>query len=179
MRLSDGSVHLGWNVQVATAKGFIVAIEPTDRRNDSGLAIQTIEQIERRCGASPQRLLADATAITQGEIDQLSQRYAGLQVYSPPPKERDDVTAETLRNRKSQRRHEPDAVKQWRALMTSDAGKAVYRRRKLTEHAHARMKNRGFGRMPVHGIARVRVVCLLHALPHNLLQAYRLRAAAA
>jgi transposase len=179
MRLSDGSVHLAWNVQVATASGFIVAIEPTDRRNDSGLAMETVAQIQRRCGKAPQRLLADGTAITQGEIDQLSQRHPGLQVYSPLPKEREDVTAETLRNRKSQRRHEPDAVKQWRAVMASDAGKAVYRRRKLTEHAHARMKNRGFGRMPVHGIAKVRAVCLLHALAHNLLLALRLRAAAA
>ena len=179
MRLPDKSVHLAWNVQVATASGFIVAIEPTDRRNDSGLAMETVEQIERRCGKAPQRLLADGTAITQGEIDQLSQQHPDLQVYSPLPKERDDVTAKTLRNRESQRRNEPEAVKQWRALMESDAGKAVYRRRKLTEHAHARMKNRGFGRMPVHGIAKVRAVCLLYALAHNLLQALRLRAAAA
>ena len=45
-------------------------------------------------------------------------------------------------------------------------------------HAHAKMKNRGFGRMLVHGIAKVRVVCLLHALAHDLLQAHRLRTAA-
>lgn len=179
MRMPDGSVHPAWNVQVATANGFIVAIEPTDRRNDSGLAMQTVEQIERRCGAPPQRLLADATAITQGEIDQLSQHYPRLQVYSPLPKERDTVTAETLRNRRSKHRHEPDAVKAWRERMASDAGKEVYRRRKLTEHVHARMKNRGFARMPVHGIAAVRVVCLLHALAHNLLQAHRLRTAVA
>jgi transposase len=178
MRMPDGSVHLAWNVQVATASGFVVAIEPTDRRNDSGLAMATVEQIARRCGTAPERLLADGTAITQGEIAQLSQRHPGLRVYIPLPKEREDVTAETLRNRRSQRRHEPDAVKEWRTLMASDAGKAVYRRRKLTEHAHARMKNCGFGRMPVHGIARVRVVCLLYALAHNLLLALRLRAAA-
>jgi len=178
MRMPDGSIHLAWNVQVATANGFIVAIEPTDRRKDSGLAVQTVEQVERRCGATPERLLADATAITQGEIDQLSQRCPGLLVYSPPPKERETVTAETLRKRHWKHEHEPDAVKQWRERMASEAGKAVYRRRKLTEHAHAKMKNHGFGRMPVHGIATVRVVCLLHALAHNLRQALWLRAAA-
>ncbi len=178
MRMPDGSIHLAWNVQVATANGFIVAIEPTDRRKDSGLAIETVEQIERRCGTTPERLLADATAITQGEIDQLSQRSPELLVYSPPPKERETVKAETLRKRDWKHEREPDAVKQWREWMASDAGKVVYRRRKLTEHAHAKMKNRGFGRMPVHGIATVRVVCLLHALAHNMLQALRLRAAA-
>lgn len=179
MRMPDGSIHLAWNVQVATAHGFIVAIEPTDRRKDSGLAIETVEQIERRCGTTPERLLADATAITQDEIDQLSQRSPELLVYSPPPKERETVTAETLRKRRWKHEREPDAVKQWRERMASEAGKAVYRRRKLTEHAHAKMKNHGFGRMPVHGIARVRVVCLLYALAHNLRQALWLRAAAA
>ena len=93
-------------------------------------------------------------------------------MYSPPPKERDDVTAETLRKRQWQREHEPDALRDWRERMASEAGQAVYRRRKLTEHAHAKMKNRGFARMPVHGIAKVRVVCLLHALAHNMMQAH-------
>ena len=178
MRMPDGSVHPAWNVQVATAKGFIVAIEPTDRRNDSGLALETVEQIERRCGVTPERLLADGTAITQGEIEQLSERSPKLLVYSPPPKERETVKPETLRKRRWKHEREPDAVKQWRERMASDAGKVVYRRRKLTEHAHAKMKNRGFARMPVHGIATVRVVCLLHALAHNMLQARWLRAAA-
>jgi len=63
--------------------------------------------------------------------------------------------------------------------MASDGGKEVYRRRKLTEHAYAKMKNRGFGRMLVHGIAGVRSVCLLHAITHNLLHAHGLRSAAA
>jgi transposase len=179
MRMPDGSAQPAWNVQVATANGFIVAIEPTDRRKDSGLATAILDQIERRGGALPARLLADGTAITQDEIAQLSQRSAELRVYSPPPQEREDVTAETKRKRRWKRRRESDAVKEWRERMVSEAGKEVYRRRKLTEHAHAKMKNRGFARMLVHGIAKVRAVCLLHALAHNLLQAFWLRAAAA
>lgn len=179
MRMPDGSVQPAWNVQVGTANGFVVAIEPTDRRQDGGLAMATLDQIERRCGWLPERVLADGTAITQGDIEQLSHRKPALLVYSPPPSERDDVTAETRRKRLWKRRREPEAVKEWRQRMETEAGKEVYRRRKLTEHAHAKMKNRGFGRMLVHGIARVRIVCLLHALAHNLLQACRLRAAAA
>ena len=63
--------------------------------------------------------------------------------------------------------------------MASEAGKDVYRRRKLTEHAHAKMKNRGFGRMLVHGIAKVRSVCFLQAIAHNLLHAHGVRCATA
>jgi transposase len=179
MRLPDGSTQPAWNVQVATANGFVVAIEPTDRRKDSGLAMATLDQVERRCGGLPARLLADGTAVTQDEIEQLSQRKPELRVYSPPPPQREDVTAETKRKRHWQRRRESDAVKEWRTRMDSEAGKEVYRRRKLTEHAHAKMKNRGLVRMLVHGIDKVRNVCLLHALAHNFLQACGLRAAAA
>ncbi len=179
MRMADGATHPAWNVQVATATGFVVTIEPTDRRNDSGLAVGLVEQIEQRCGEAPKRLLTDATAMTLDEIASLAERCPDLQIYSPPAKQRDMITPAAERNRRSQLRHEPQAVQNWRSRMASDAGKAVYRRRKLTEHAHGKMKNRGFGRMLVHGIAKVRSVCLLHAIAQNLLHAHGLRSAAA
>jgi transposase len=179
MRMADGATHPAWNVQVATATGFVVTIEPTDRRNDSGLAVGLVEQIEQRCGDAPKRLLADATAMTVDEIASLAEHYPDLQVYSPPAKQRGPVTPAAERNRRSQLRHEPEAVQDWRSRMASDAGKAAYRRRKLTEHAHGKMKNRGFGRMPVHGIAKLRSVCWLHAIAHNLLHAHGRRSAAA
>lgn len=175
MRMADGAVRPAWNVQVATAKGFVVTIDPTDRRNDSGLAKQLVEQISKRCGRAPARLLADANAITREEIASLPQDYQDLEVYSPLPKPAGNLTAGSERNRRSRQRHEPQELKHWRERMASDAGKEVYRRRKLTEHAHAKMKNRGFGRMLVDGIAKVRAVCFLHALTHNLLQAHAMR----
>ncbi len=179
MRMADGATHPAWNVQVATAEGFVVSIEPTDRRNDSGLAAGLVEQVEQRCGVVPNRLLADATAMTVDEIETLAERCPDLQVYSPPARQRGTITLAAERNRRWQLRHEPPAVKDWRSRMASEAGKDVYRRRKLTEHAHAKMKNRGFGRMLVHGIAKVRSVCFLQAIAHNLLHAHRVRCAAA
>ena len=103
MKLADGATRPAWNVQVATANGFVVTIEPTDRRNDSGLATDLVAQIERRCGAPPSRLLADATAMTQDEIVSLAEHCPGLTIYAPVPAERDDVTAETRRKRLWQR----------------------------------------------------------------------------
>ena len=117
--------------------------------------------------------------MTLDDIAGLAERCPDLQVYSPPAKQRDTITPAAERNRRSQLKHEPQAVKDWRVRMASEEGKAAYRRRKLTEHAHAKMKNRGFGRMPVHGIAKLRSVCLLHAIAHNLLHAHGLRSAAA
>lgn len=184
MTMPNGATCPAWNVQVGnvqvgTAQGFVVAMEPTDRRNDTGLAPDVVAEVERRCGTTPTQLLADSRAMTQDDIVGFAACLPGLTVYSPLPREREDASAETLRKRQWQRQREPAALRDWRARMASEAGKPVYRRRKFTEHAHARMKNRGLGRMLVHGIAKVRSVCLLNALAHNLMWADSVRAAAA
>ena len=175
MRLADGAVAPAWNVQVTTANGFIMAIDPTDRRKDGGLAPGLVETIAERCGRVPQRLLADTTAMTQDDIVKLAERHLDLTVYSPPPAERTEVTAETLRKRRWKRRHEPSAVQAWRARMASEDGQEVYRRRKLTERAHGIIKNRGMSRFLVHGREKVRAVCVLQALALNLCWANTLR----
>jgi Skp family chaperone for outer membrane proteins len=168
MKFADGAMRLAYNVQVATSCGFVIAVEPTDRRNDKGLAPMLVEQIKARCAAVPGRLLADTGAMTQGDIASLAETHPGMTIFSPPPQEKDDVTQETKRKRAWKLRQEPPAVRNWRERMAGDEAKSIYARRKNTEHAHAHMKNRGFATMLVRGIAKVRAVCLLHALAHNL-----------
>ena len=153
---------------MATADGFIVAIDPTDRRKDSGLAPELVEQVAERRGRAPQRLLADTTAMTQEDIVKLAERYPEMTIYSPPPPERAEITAGGLRKRRWKRRHEPAPVQAWRARMASDEGQEIYRRRKLTERAHGIIKNRGMSRFLVHGREKVRAVCVLQALALNL-----------
>jgi transposase len=177
MRMPDHSVYPAWNVQIATARGFIVAIDPTDRRQDGGLAGTTVAEVARRCSGVPERLLGDGTAIVRDDIVGWATCYPGLEVYSPEPRERAGVTAETARKRRWQRGREAEPIRAWRERMASALGEAIYRRRKLTEHVHAKLKNRGFAQMLTHGIATVRAVCRLHALAHNLLQAHYLRTA--
>ena len=72
MKMADGATRPAWNVQVATAQGFVMTIEPTDRRNDSGLAADLVAQIEQRCGAPPTRLLADGTATSRSNVGRRS-----------------------------------------------------------------------------------------------------------
>ena len=175
MRLADGAVAPAWNVQVATANGFVVAIDPTDRRQDSGLAPGLVATIAERCGRAPQRLLADTTAMTRQDIVKLAERHPDMTVYSPPPPERTDVTAETVRKRHWRRRREPASVQAWRERMASEDGQETYRRRKLTERAHGIIKNRGMSRFLVHSLEKVRAVCLLQALALNLCWANTLR----
>jgi transposase len=177
MRFPDGAMRLAYNIQVATSCGFVIAVEPTDRRNDKGLAPMTVEQIEARCAAVPKRLLADTGAMTADDIASLAEAHPGMTIFSPPPEEGDEVTEETRRKRAWKRRREAPAVRNWRERMAGEDAKLIYARRKNTEHAHAHMKNRGFGRMLVRGIVKVRAVCFLHALAHNLSCALGWRAA--
>src|SRR5712671_3877211 len=59
--------------------------------------------------------------------------------------------------------------------MASEDGQQTYRWRKLTERAHGIIKNRGMSRFLVHGLEKVRAVCLRQALALNLCWANTLR----
>ena len=79
-------------------QGFIVAIDPTDRRNDGGLAPGLVETVVERCGRVPQRLLADTRAVPQEDIIKLADRHPAMTACSPPAPERAEVSTETLRS---------------------------------------------------------------------------------
>ena len=67
MRFPDGAIRPAYNAQIAAApkEGIIVSIEVTDRRNDAGLAGPMVDDIARRYGRTPDRLLV-YTSYTRG-----------------------------------------------------------------------------------------------------------------
>jgi transposase len=177
MRMADGAVRVAYNVQVASACGFVVAIEPVQRRNDRGLAPAVVAQVEQRCGKLPARLLADTGAMTAADIATLAETHPSMEVFSPPPACKASSKPESKARYERNRAAEPQCLKEWRARMDSEEGQAVYKRRSNTEHAHARLKNRGFERMVLRGLAKVRIACWLHAVTHNLMWAISRRRA--
>ena len=177
MKMADGAVRPAYNVQVTSACGFVVAIEAGEQRNDLGLAPAMVAQVERRCGTSPERLLADVGAMTAPNIVGFAQTHPDMQVFSPPPACKETSKPESKARYERNRAAEPQCLKDWRARMDSEAGQAIYKRRSDTEHIHGRMKNRGFGRMFVRGLRKVNIVCLLHAIAHNMMWAISRRAA--
>lgn len=181
MRFADGAIRPGYNAQIAAVptQGVIVSVEMTDRRNDAGLAPPIVDDIVRRYGKAPERLLVDTYYATGKDIAALAAHPAGsVTVYAPLPVEGENITAASLRNRKYRRAHEPDSVKEWRHRMASDAGQQVYRLRKLIERVNADRKNHGFGFLAVRGLLKAKAVALWHALAHNIIAAQRLRLAA-
>jgi transposase len=182
MRFADGAIGPAFNAQVAVTprEGIIVSVEMTDRRNDAGLAAPMVDDLVRRYGHAPEKLLVDTYYTTSEDIAALAEHAAGpVKVFTPIPTERDDVTPGTLANRIRKRAREPESVKEWRSRMATQDGKEVYRLRKLIERINANLKNHGFGFLPVRGLIKTKAVALWHALANNLMAARRLRTKAA
>jgi transposase len=182
MRFPDNAVRPGYNAQVAATprEGIIISVEMTDRRNDAGLAMPMVDDMVRRYGKAPEKLLVDTHYATNDAIAALALHEAGsVTVFAPLPTERDDVKPATLASRKRKRAREPESVKEWRSRMGTQAGQDTYRLRKLIERLNAHLKNHGFGFIPVRGLIKAKAVALWHALANNLIAAHRLRMKAA
>ena len=178
MRFPDGAVRPAYNAQIAAAprEGVIVSIEVTDRRNDAGLAGPMVDDIARRYGQTPDKLLVDTSYATSEHIVALAAHGAGpVSVYTPPPSEKENVKPATLARRIRKRAKEPACLKAWRERMASQAGQAVYALRKRIERINADRKNHGFGFLPVRGLIKAKAHALWHALANNLMAARRLR----
>lgn len=181
MKMADGAWRPAYNLLLAVAPEpmVILGLEATDRRNDSGLATPMVEQLQERYATRPSRLLADSTMVTQEEIVTFAEDpERPVAVYSPVPKDRDDVKPETLRKRAWKREREPEPLKAWRERMASQAGKLVYGRRGRIETVNGQVKNCGLGQLTLRGLQKVRCQALIHAIAHNIRRGHALRLAA-
>src|ERR1700733_1792353 len=179
MRFADGAVRAGYNIQLATVpgSGIVLAAQTTDRRNDAGFAGGVLEQVKRRLGIQPHRVLVDTHYATRKDIAELAGRQ--VEVYAPVPPDKVTASPESQRKRAWQRHREPEAIKAWRERMAGDAGKLVYRRRSWIETVNGILKGRGLGIMRVRSMTKVGCIVLLQVLAHNLWRAHCLRAAMA
>jgi transposase len=178
MRFPDGAIRPAYNAQVAITpkEGIIVSVEMTDRRNDAGLAAPMVDDMVRRYGRAPERLLVDTHYATSEDIAALAEHAVGpVKVFAPTPSERDDIKPASLARRAKQRAREPESIKEWRSRMGTQAGQEIYGLRKLIERINANLKNHGFGFIPVRGLIKAQAVALWHALANNLMAAHRLR----
>lgn len=184
MRFADGSVHAGYNVQTVAIpdKGLVVTVLATDRRNDQGLALPMMDEVARRYGATPRRLLLDEGYASRADVEGLAQHPAGaVIVYMPPASEtpEEGLTPAKLARRAAKRAKEPQVVQDWRARMRTEDAETIFGRRKLIERIHAHYKNRGLGQLTLRSLAKAQAAALWHALANNLVVAHRLRTAPA
>lgn len=163
IKMADGGFRPAYNLQVAmdTASGAVVAVEVSNQGNDKGLAEPMAEHVADRFGAPLKRWLVDTGFASAQTAETLAAR-GKIEAYMPLP------TAFGGRPAKRPADDKP-AAQAWYDRMSTDEGKAIYKRRSLVEWVNAGMRNRGLVQLTVRGMVKVKAVLLWQATVHNLL----------
>lgn len=179
IKFPNGGYGPGLNVQFSTdtESGIIVGVDVTNSGSDSEQLVPMLDQVKERCGQSPDEALVDGGFATKEAIADAEEKHA-CTVYAPLK----DVAKQIAKGTDPHAKKKGDspAGAAWRERMGTDAAKQLYKLRPQTaEWVNALCRNRGLWQMPVRGQPKCRIVAILYAITHNLIQAVNLRAKAA
>jgi transposase len=173
MKMPDGGYRPAHNVQFATdvSSGIIVDADVATRGTDNGLMRPCVERIVERYDRAPKEMLVDAGFGCLGDIDQVKQVHATT-TYTPVKNQK--KLQEKGENPYAPRKGDTAAVVQWRARMGTPEAQEIYKQRcSSAEWVNAGCRNRGWYRVLVRGVEKVRCCALWQALAHNLMVALR------
>jgi transposase len=173
MKMADGGFRPAYNCQLSTVAGGQIVIVPDVKTvgSDRGLARPMLEEINRRHGRWPKRLLIDGGFNKNEDTEWAADR--GIKVYGPPSHSKHQ------RDPYEPRDNDGPGVAAWRARMKSPRGKSIYKRRAQAECINARFRNWGLQQFTVRGLKKVQTVLRWFALTNNILAGHRLLRAAA
>jgi hypothetical protein len=166
MKMADGGFRPAFNAQLAVDADtqLIAAVAVVNSGSDMGQMSPMHHNLQQRYGITPDHWLADGGYTKLDAIDELTAR--GTQPVLPPPSSR-NADIDPLAPKPT----DTPARAQWRRLMASEWGKALYVQRGATvECANAQLRRRGLARFNVCGLIKARAVLLWHALAHNLMR---------
>jgi transposase len=166
MKMADGGFRPAYNVQVATDcdSRCIVGIAVTNVGSDRSSLLPMLTQVQTRTQRLPAAALVDGGCFTRATITAAAAQ--GVTVYAPLSTRRGGPTAAPTRL-------DTPAVRAWRARMTTDEAKAIYKARAATVewiNADART-HRTLRAIPVRGLQKVHTWVLWLALAHNMMRA--------
>jgi transposase len=168
MRFPDGAVNPGYNAQIMTTtkSSVIVAVEATQRQNDSNLMQPMLDKFKERCGSSPKRILVDSNYVTQSDV--ISVLESDVEVYGPNKKGRKESTEKALKELASKRSKEPETLKVWRSQMETSEAKIIRKCRKQTEKVNGWIKMALRSQLRLRTLANVQTEILLVSIGYNL-----------
>lgn len=179
IKFPNGGYGPGYNAQFSTdtESGLIVGVDVTNSGSDSEQLTPMLDQVKERCGKSPEEALVDGGFATKEAITQAEEKHA-CTVYAPLKDVAKQIAQGTDPHAK--KKGDSPAVAAWRERMGTAAAKLIYKLRPQTaEWVNALCRNRGLWQMPVRGQPKCRIVAILYAITHNLIQAANLRIRAA
>ena len=186
MKMGDGGFRPAYNTQFAADcdSQVIIGVDVVSIGSDMGQLAPMVEQVQKRCGCTPEEWLVDGGYAKHEQIDAVSEKTT---VYAPVPEPKStkktsansdgdgDDKADKVVDKYAPKASDSEAVAQWRARMATDEAQEIYKLRAATaECVNAQARNRGLVLLPVRGKAKVKCVALRHALAHNLMRMAKL-----
>jgi transposase len=167
MKMADGGFRPGYNVQLATAGSpmggprTVVGVQITNIGSDMGAVTPMLDDIERRTGSLPEKLLADSNHTSHDGIRDATAR--GVEVIIAVP--------ETSKSPTSEQANRDPAIVAWRERMKTEEAQNLYRARAgLCELMNAIARRYGLEQLPVRGRQKVTSFVLLIGIAMNLMQ---------
>lgn len=168
MKMPNGGFNPAVNVQLAsdTESRAIVGVEVSNEGSDAtGLSAPMRQQVEDRSGQKVAQHLLDGGYMRHDDIEQAHDQE--VELFVPPKPARG-----TNRGRELEpKRGDSEAILAWKARMSSEAGKEIYKQRGSTsETINADLKShRGLVQLTVRGVPKTRCVALWCALAYNVM----------
>jgi transposase len=169
MKMPNGGFNPAVNVQLATdtQSRAIVGVEVSNEGSDSaGLSEPMRKQVEDRTGLKVEQHLLDGGYLSVRDIERAHEQE--VELFMPPKPARSEGT----RGRELQPKPgDSEAVLAWKARMTSEAGKTIYKERASTsETVNADLRtHRGLTQLTVRGLAKAKCAALWCALAYNVM----------
>jgi len=168
MKMPNGGYNPAFNVQLASdpESRAIVGVMVSSSGVDSPLSEVMRQQVEQRTGGKVSEHMIDGGYVNLDAIDTAAASEVTL--YMPVPKPNKNAK---VQDRYARREDDSDAVAAWRARMSSEAAKEIYKDRASTsETINADLRTfRGMSPFAVRGIAKAACVALWSALVYNIM----------
>jgi transposase/IS5 family transposase len=168
-----GGYALGYTAEIAVSDDhLIVAQRVTQNASDNDSLPPLVEQVEQRCGAPPEEVLADSGFFSGENVRELESR--GIGVYVPDPTLAHELNTGKRAKAGGWVRIRDPQLRRLRQKLRSPAGRAVYARRKaVVEPVFGVLKQqRGMRQFRTRGLAKVGIEFTLAALAYNLTRIY-------
>jgi transposase len=176
LRERGGRFVLGYTAEVAVSEDhFIVAQRVTQNKSDNRALVPMVDQVERRCGTRPQRILADSGFFSNQNLRDMEAR--GIEAYLPDSNlAREMSTGQKAAGVGRMAVSDPSLLRLRRRLRTAK-GRAWYKKRKsMVEPVIGILKEqRGMRQFQRRGLCAVAVEWTLAAMAHNLIRYHVLR----
>jgi hypothetical protein len=176
LRERGGRFVLGYTAEVAVSEDhFIVAQQVTQNKSDNRALVPMVDEVERRSGARPQRVLADCGFFSNENLREMEAR--DIETYLPDPNLARELNTGEVAGGVGRMAVSDPSLQRLRQRLRTTEGRAWYKKRKtLVEPVFGILKEqRGMRQFQRRGLSAVAVEWALAAMAHNLFRYNALR----